>query len=274
MHPLRPFPEAVRPMLALLAVSALSGMASADPETLVLRGLQNETLYVHIDYDRDPEIPAPSGWESWQAMEKDSFYVTDAGTPDEASHVRYTRAFHAKLGDRKGAATDYIFYDHIKGQEPHYTAQIIFTFLNGDTTESWTSGFGHHMQDDPRLTGWENGVDGSSQMDFSVDLIAGGKILPRPEKGIVFLDRRPGWIDGEGPTSPARKRESGLAQLRHGWVGWGKQTVLTVPEHASRLLLMDANGRIAWKAEALTPGARLDAPAGLRTGPIRYLWLP
>jgi hypothetical protein len=272
-------PRGIHPRLRCLPLVCLlagfsAGTAAAAPETLVFRNAQGETLYVHIDYDRGPEIDAPSGWDSWQAMEKDSFYVTDAGTSGETSHLRYTHPFYAELDGRKAAGTDYVFYDHAQGEEPHYTAEIGFRFVRGDTLESWNSGNGHHMKADPRIWAYEEGVTDSTDMNFMVDLLANGESLPPPEGFVVFLKRSPGWIGTGIPTALAPKSGPGTARPREGWAAWGNGSFLTVPERTTRLLLLDAKGRTVWKAEALAPGARLGAPAGITAGVFRCVWLP
>jgi hypothetical protein len=207
-------------------------------------------------------------------METDSFYVTDSGTAGETSHVRYTHPFYAELGGREAAGTDYIVYDHTQGEEPHYTAEIGFRFVRGDTLEFWTSGNGHHMNDDHRTWGYQEGVTDSTEMDFLVDRMANGVSLPSPERTTVFLRRSQGWIGGGFPTALAPKGVPGDARPRTGWAAWGNGSSLTVPDRATRLLLLDAKGRTAWKAEALAPGNRLDAPTGLKAGVFRCVWLP
>jgi hypothetical protein len=260
---------------AVCLLAALSpGRAAAAPETLVLRNARNETLYVHIDYAREPAIAAPSGWADWKAMEKDSFYVSDSGTSGEAAHVRYTHPFYAELDGRMGAGTDYVFYDHAQGEEPHYTAEIGFDFVRGDTIESWNSGNGHHMNADPRIWGYEEGVTDSTDMNFMVDMRANGADLALQDGFIDFVRRGPGWFGGGVPVALARRHGHGPARPREGWATWGSGPFLTVPEAATRLLLLDANGRRAWKADGLTPGARLEPPAGLRHGAFQCVWQP
>lgn len=276
MRPARPSrrtPDRTVFFPAALAALLSAGIAMAAPETLIVQTPENETLYVHFDYDRSPEIAAPEGWGSWEAMELDSFFVTDSGTPEEAPHLRYRHAFYAELDGRKAAGTDYIFYDFIKGDEPHYTSEIGFRFPKGDTVESWTSTTGPHMVDDRRLVYYERGIHDGYDFDFMIDRIAGGVVLPSPEKGLIFLGRRSGWVGKGGATSLARGAGA-AAPVRGGWVTWGRGSTLTVPERATRLLLFDAKGRAAWKAEALKPGARLQSPAGLWPGAFQCLWLP
>lgn len=269
------FRRTARPWLLFLVSSVIpAGWASAAEETMILRNAHGDTLYVHIDYSREPVPEAPKGWASWKAMEKDSFYVTDSGTSSESTHLRYTHPFYAELDGYKGWATDYIYFDHDKGQEPHYTGEIGFAFLKGDTVESWSSYNGHHLNDDSRVWSYEKGVDSATEMDFSVDQIVDGASLTPRAGNIVFLDRRAGWFGGNLPVPIARRAGSEAARPRQGWAAWGNGLVLTVPERATRLFLLDANGRRVWKAEALTPGSRLESPAGLAPGAFRYVWLP
>lgn len=259
---------------AVFLFSALcAGTASASPETLVFRNAQSETLYVHIDYDRAPEIAVPPGWGSWSAMEKDSAFVTDSGTADAATHLRYSHAFYAELDGRKAAGTDYIFYDEIPGDEPHYTAEVGFRFpRGGDTLATWISGNGHHMVDDARVVGYEKGINPAREMNMMADLQVDTTESPRPDGLIDFLDRRPGWVSGGVPT-PIARTGSGPARPGQSRWAWGGAP-LEVPGNATRLLLIDANGRMAWKADDLRPGARLEAPSGLRSGSFRCVWLP
>jgi hypothetical protein len=273
MRPCLPFPGKSRSLLTLFLLSGLSaGTASAAPETLVLRNPAKETLFVHIDYARAPDI-APFV-KPWKDLQVDSFYVTDSGTASEASHLRYTRAFYVELDGRKGAGTDYIYYDHIKGEEPHYTANIGFFFQEGDTTEAWTSSEGHHLNDDPRVWAYEDGIHDSTEMNFTVVRQAGGPLLPGPEGFIDFLARRQDWIGSVPVSSLTRESGFGPGQTGPGWVIWGNSSALTVPAHATRLDLLDAMGRTVWKGEALVPGARLALPTGIRPGAFRCVWRP
>jgi len=268
-----PIPGKIRLLLALSCFSGLSaGRASAAAETLLFLSPEKETLYVHIDYARDPDI-APTV-KPWKDMHVDSFYVSDSGTANETTHLRYTHPFYAELGGHKGAGTDYIYYDHAKGQEPHYTANIGFDFLNGDTTESWFSSEGHHLNDDSRVWAYEDGVHDSTEMNFTVDKVVGGMMLPRGDGFTDFLARRSGWTGAIPVSALARGSGSDPMRLPRGLVLFRNGATLAVPPQATRLLLLDAAGRTAWKAEALIPGDRLAPPAGLRTGAFRRVWLP
>jgi hypothetical protein len=247
--------------------------ASASPETLLIRNARQETLYVHIDYDRDPDI-APLQ-KPWKDMHVDSFYVTDSGTADAVAHLRYTHPFYAEMNGYKGFATDYIYYDSSpSGLAPVYTAEIAFTFPRGDTAESWMSAEGNHMNPEPRIKDDVEYLKDGRGTDFRVELDAGGKEVPATRALVHFLARRSGWIGKSNPTALARSTERS-ARTPRGWVVDGPgSAVLSVPASATRLRLLDALGRTAWEADALAPGSRLAVPAGLKPGAFRCVWLP
>jgi len=270
--------EVAFPVPALLLIFTLAATLSplAAPETLIFTKAKTDTFYVHIDYDRDPDVAPDKPWGSWNEMKVDSFWVTDSGTSDQARHVHYGHPFYAEVNGTKGYGSDYIYYvDAPPGLDPQYTAEIGFDFRFGDTLSGWMSSNGWHIDPYPRLSDfYAKGLATGDEMNFSDYRTVGDKDV----SDHVFLDfvaRRPGWIGKGGATSLAGPLRTGNGESGNGlWVRPSAQTVLTVPAAATRLRLIDAAGRSAWSAEGLMPGAKLSAPAELRPGVFRCLWLP
>jgi hypothetical protein len=259
-------------LLALALAATLSPLAA--PETLVFSKAKTDTFYVHIDYDRDPDVAPDKPWKNWDETKVDSFYVTDSGTADQARHVHYAHPFYAEVNGTKGYGSDYIYYvDDPSGNDPHYTAEIVFEFRFGDTVSGWQSSNGWHINPYPRLNDfYAKGLANGDEMNFFDYRSVGDQDI----SDHVFLDfvaRRPGWIGNGNATALARSPRPRDEGTRNGaLVMPSAQTVLTVPASATRLRLIDATGRTAWEADGLLPGARISAPAELKPGIFRCLW--
>lgn len=88
-----------------------------------------------------------------------------------------------------------------------------------------------------------------------------------PDTTIVPPDTTGTGLHALAGARDSRARAGLLAKLEGGHV-------LTVPHDARGIRVTDLSGRVVWAARNLEPGSRLELPAHLSRGVLRYRWIP
>jgi hypothetical protein len=263
----------------IYAVSFAAG--STGKETLVIKlGTGDkilDTAAILVDYGAPPKVP-PSGGGNWADHEEDSAWTVRDSIRDsenggfiyyDSKWVRYNHFFHAVKNGRNGVGADYISYKSGYGGEPEYIANISFSFLLGDTVESWGWDPAHFKDNLYLEAGYSGGLKAGTGSYGELNRVVGGTgVSPRP--WLQLIRKEAGWKEQPTPIN---------AGLLHGGFpqgGWfsasGARSRIRVPEGAKVLRIFDTQGRLYW--EKPLPGLlrEVEVPGGLPAVPLRYQW--
>lgn len=266
---------------SLIYAASLGGVL-ADKETLVIKLGSGDkfldTVTILVDYGAPPKVP-PSGGGNWADHEEDSAWTMRDSIRDtenggtiyyDSKWVRYNHFFHVVKNGRNGVGADYISYQTQYEGAPQYIANISFSFLLGDTLESWGWDPAHFKDNHFLEVGYSAGLKAGTGAYGELNRVVGGTGIS-PPPWLQLIGREAGWKDQ--PTPVNARLVPGGVPLGGWFLASGAMSQLRVPEGAQVLRIFDAQGRLYREKPLPGPIREVEVPGGLPAVPLRYQWM-
>lgn len=226
-----------------------------------------DTVIIWTQYDQPPGTEGPAG-QKWADLEKDSAWSDAKGW-----NLRYSHAFTAMMGSRKGAGGDYIHL--VDNPEdfigtPQYTSILSFSFP-GDTSVGfqWEP---DHFADVPQAYPYDKSGFTNGDEQYGEVITYAGKGTENLTSGqwARLLTREKGWA-GYQPTALAH-RPAPVAQADRGLINLDPGATLRVPAGATVLRVFDAQGRVRFETRNLVEGSEVALPGDAPRNVLRVHW--